>query len=62
MRVPIGVPEGGAWGPVQGVGGGGVVEIKGKVAGGGEGGRWAVGWEQVKNRQVNAHSFVKTSL
>ena len=35
MRVPIGVPGGGVWGPVQGVVGGGFpVENKGKGEGG----------------------------
>ena len=59
--MPIGVPK-----ELVGVGfrwvvqGGSLVETEGKGEGGGEGGGW--GGDRQRNRQVNAHAFVKTTL
>ena len=44
------------------VGGGFPVENKGKVEGCGEGGGEGVGGDRQRNRQINAHTFVKTTL
>ena len=64
MRVPIGVFGGGVWGQVQDfrwlLGRGFPLENKGKTKRGGEGGVW--GRDRQRNRQVNAHAFVKTTL
>ena len=60
MRVPTGVFEGEVWGQVQVGGGGFPVENEGKREGGGEGRVW--GGDRQRNRQVNAHTFVKATL
>ena len=62
MRAPIGVPGGGVWGRVQVGGGGGFpVENEGKKGKGvGRVGGW--GGDRQRNRQANAHAFVKTTL
>ena len=65
VRVPIGVPGIGGWGPL-GLGSDGwwgvcfSLEKEGKGGGAGEGGRW--GGDRQRNRQVNAHAFAKTTL
>ena len=58
VRAPIGVPGRGVWGRVQVGGGGSVCLWKMREKGRGWGGLGGV----ERNRQVNAHMFVKTTL
>ena len=60
MRVPVGVPGEGLGARFRWVVGGVACGKEGKREEGGEGGGW--GGVRQKNRQVNAHAFVKTSL
>ena len=65
VAVPIGVPGGGVWGRVQGGGGGWFSCGKSGKRGRGWGGVGGWGGDRQarqRNRQVNAHSFVKTTL